>query len=131
MNCSIEGTSDEKFYFNILWSLLDGLILVIILCGNTLTIMAIRCTRRLSNVMSNQFVMSLAISDLFVGLTLPYHMAFYLSTKIGDDKETCILRFVLLVLGCTASICNLFIIAIDRFIAIVYPLHYCKLITTR
>ena len=131
MNCSLEGSLDEKFNSNILWSLLDGILFVIILCGNTLTILAIRCTRHLSNVMSNQFVMSLAISDLFVGLSLPYHMAFYLTTTIGADKGTCILRFVLLLLGCIASVLNLFIIAIDRYIAIVHPLHYCKIITPR
>ncbi|XP_033609041.1 histamine H2 receptor isoform X2 [Cryptotermes secundus] len=114
-----------------LWSILDCALLVVILCGNTLTVLAIRCSRRLSNVMSNQFVLSLAISDLLIGLTLPYHMAFYLSDAIGKDKETCILRFVLLALGCSASLCNLIIIAIDRYISIVHPLHYCRLITKR
>lgn len=114
-----------------LWSILDCALLVVILCGNTLTVLAIRCSRRLSNVMSNQFVLSLAISDLLIGLTLPYHMAFYLSDAIGRDKETCILRFVLLALGCSASLCNLIIIAIDRYISIVHPLHYCRLITKR
>ncbi|PSN46479.1 hypothetical protein C0J52_06891 [Blattella germanica] len=130
VNCT-DGEINKTFNSYILWSILDGTLLVIILCGNILTILAIRCSRRLSNVMSNHFVMSLAISDLFVGLTLPYHMAFYLSSTLGNDKETCILRFVLLVLGCTASMCNLFIIAIDRYISIVYPLHYCKVITHR
>jgi hypothetical protein len=114
-----------------LWSILDCALLVIILCGNILTILAIRCSRSLSNVMSNHFVLSLAISDLVVGLTLPYHIAFHFSDVFEKDKGRCILRFVLLALGCTASVCNLIIIAIDRYISIVYPLHYCRLITNR
>lgn len=122
---------DKTLNSHTLWSILDCALLVIILCGNTLTIMAIRCSRRLSNVMSNHFVLSLAISDLVVGLTLPYHIAFYLYEALGQDKERCILRFVLLALGCTASVCNLIIIAVDRYISIVYPLHYCRLITHR
>jgi hypothetical protein len=134
MPCENSGnttSTNEALNFHTLWSILDCALMVIILCGNTLTILAIRCSRRLSNVMSNHFVLSLAVSDLVVGLTLPYHMAFYLSDEIGKDKETCILRFVLLALGCTASVCNLIIIAIDRYISIVHPLHYCRLLTNR
>jgi hypothetical protein len=134
MNCKLYSNvtfSDKGLDSHIFWSILDCALLVIILCGNTLTISAILSSKRLSKVMSNQFVLSLATSDLFIGLTLPYHMAFYLSDAIGKDKETCILRFVLLALGCSASLCNLITIAIDRYIAIVYPLHYCRLVTNR
>jgi hypothetical protein len=128
---SNDTSTDEGLNSHIFWSILDGALLVIILCGNTLIILAILCSKRLFKVMSNQFVLSLATSDLFIGLTLPYHMAFYLSDAIGKDGGTCILRFVLLALGCSASLCNLIIIAIDRYIAILYPLHYCRLITNR
>jgi len=134
MTCDLNSnvtSTDNVLNSYILWSILDCALLVIILCGNTLTIVAILRSKRLYNVMSNQFVLSLATSDLFIGLTLPYHTAFYLSDAIGKDKETCILRFVLLALGCSASLCNLIMIAIDRYIAIVYPLHYCRLVTHR
>jgi hypothetical protein len=124
-------STDRGLNNHIVWSILDGALLVIILCGNTIIVIAILRSKRLSKVMSNQFVLSLATSDLFIGLTLPYHMAFYLSDAIGKDKEMCILRFVLLSLGCSASLCNLIIIAIDRYIAILYPLHYCRLVTNR
>jgi hypothetical protein len=125
------SSTDKGLDSHILWSILDCALLVIILCGNTLTAIAILGSKRLYKVMSNQFVLSLATSDLFIGLTLPYHMAFYLTDGIGKDKETCLLRFVLLALGCSASLCNLIMIAIDRYIAIVYPLHYCRLVTNR
>jgi len=134
MTCYLYGnvtSTDNGLNSYILWTILDCALLVIILCGNTLTISTILRSKRLSKVMSNQFVLSLASSDLFIGFTLPYHMAFYLSDAIGKDKETCILRFVLIALGCSASLCNLIIIAIDRYIAIVYPLHYCRLVTNR
>lgn len=125
------SSTEEALNSHTFWSILDCALVVIILCGNTLTILAIRCSRRLSNAMSNHFVLSLAISDLVVGLTLPYHTAYHLSDALGKEKETCILRFVLIALGCTASVCNLIIIAIDRYISIVYPLHYYRLITNR
>jgi hypothetical protein len=133
MTCEYNNVTSKDTVLNshLLWSILDCALLVIILFGNTLTILAILRTKHLFKVMSNQFVLSLATSDLFIGLTLPYHMAFYLSEEIGKNEQTCILRFVLLALGCSASLCNLIIIAIDRYIAILYPLHYCRLVTNR
>lgn len=110
----------------IVWAILDGILLVAILSGNILTILAVRYSRRLRGVISNQFVLSLAISDILVGLTLPYHLAFYLSTELGESKHFCLLRFFLVILACCVSIWNLIAIALDRYIAICYPLHYSR-----
>lgn len=108
------------------WAILDGILLVLILCGNILTILAVRCSRRLRSVISNQFVLSLAISDILVGLTLPYHLAFFLNTQLGESKPFCLLRFFLVIMACCVSIWNLIAIALDRYIAICYPLHYSR-----
>ncbi|KAG8236826.1 hypothetical protein J437_LFUL017283 [Ladona fulva] len=93
---------------------------------------------------SSRFVLSLAISDLLVGLSMPFHMVFYIQgadgggspLMIGKDYVTlgqiewaCLLRFVLIALACSASACNLLAIAVDRYLAIVYPLHYCRYMT--
>lgn len=110
----------------VVWAILDGILLVAILSGNILTILAVRYSRRLRSVISNQFVLSLAISDILVGLTLPYHLAFYLSTELGDSKHACLLRFFLVIMACCVSIWNLIAIALDRYIAICYPLHYSR-----
>lgn len=110
----------------VVWAILDGILLVAILCGNILTILAVRYSRRLRSVISNQFVLSLAVSDILVGLTLPYHLAFYLNTQLGESKHFCLLRFFLVILACCISIWNLIAIALDRYIAICYPLHYSR-----
>lgn len=109
-----------------LWTFVDGFLMIAILCGNTLTILAVTLSRRLSSLISNQFVLNLAISDLTVGLTLPYHLAFYLNMNLGKVKATCVLRFILITLACCASILNLIAIAVDRYIAILHPLHYSR-----
>jgi hypothetical protein len=48
----------------IVWAIVDGILLLIILFGNILTILAVRYSRRLRSVISNHFVLSLAISDI-------------------------------------------------------------------
>ncbi|KAL0871574.1 hypothetical protein ABMA27_004107 [Loxostege sticticalis] len=111
------------------WSIIDGALMVLIVSGNTLTILAVTLSRRLSSLVSNQFVLNLAISDLMVGLTLPYHLVFYLDSSVGKIKWSCLMRFILIILACLASIYNIIAIAVDRYIAIVHPLHYSRYMT--
>lgn len=108
------------------WAVIDGVLLVFIVGGNILTILAVRFSRRLRTIISNLFILSLAISDMVVGFTLPYHLAFYMGSNLGNDRGWCLLRFFLIILACCVSIWNLIAIAIDRYIAIVYPLHYSR-----
>lgn len=96
------------------WSIIDGALMVLIVSGNTLTILAVTLSRRLSSLVSNQFVLNLAISDLMVGLTLPYHLVFYLDAEFGKIKWSCLMRFILIILACLASIYNIIAIAVDR-----------------
>lgn len=96
------------------WSILDGMLMLLIISGNTLTILAVTLSRKLSTLVSNQFVLNLAVSDLMVGMTLPYHMVFYLDEEFGKIKWSCLMRFILIVLACLASIYNIIAIAVDR-----------------
>lgn len=116
---------------HIIWTLIDGGLMFIILSGNILTICAVKLSRKLSRSVANQFILNLALSDLYVGLTLPYHLTFYISDSLGQFKFTCLLRFVLISMACSASIINLLAIAVDRYTAIVYPLHYNRYMTKR
>lgn len=115
----------------VLWSIIDGVLFITIVCGNCLTIAAVQLSRRLRSVVSNLFILSLAISDLLVGLTIPYHLAFYLDVTLGESHFVCIMKFFFNIVACCVSIWNLIAIAIDRYIAIVYPLHYSRWITKR
>ncbi|GBP69514.1 Histamine H2 receptor [Eumeta japonica] len=120
----------EEYVYNYwAWSIVDGTLMLLIVSGNTLTILAVTLSRRLSSLVSNQFVLNLAVSDLMVGLTLPYHLVFYLDVDIGRIQWSCLLRFILIILACLASMYNIIAIAVDRYIAIVHPLHYSRYMT--
>lgn len=113
------------------WASIDTVLMIMIVGGNILTLCALNLSRKLSSVISNHFISSLACSDLLVGLMLPYHLAFYITDILGKNKFTCLLRYVMIVFACCASLYNLLAIAIDRYIAIIHPLHYSRYMTRR
>lgn len=116
---------------HVLWIIVDCFLFITIVLGNVLTILAIAVTRRLRHVVSNYFILNLAVSDLLVGISLPYHLAFYVNSALNHVELICILRFVIISLACGGSIYNLIVIAIDRYIAIVHPLSYNAYATRR
>lgn len=111
------------------WVTVFCIIIFFAVVGNVLTLLAIIASRQLSSMISNQFIFSLAISDLLVGLSVPYHMCFYLVHSFGESKDRCLLRFVLISFGCSSSILNLFVVATDRYSAVVHPLRYNRCMT--
>lgn len=124
-----EENSEENSH--VFWILLDCFLFIAIVLGNVLTILAIAWARRLRNIVSNYFILNLAVSDLMVGVTLPYHLAFYVDSMLHRNKSVCISRFVMISLACGGSIYNLIVIAIDRYLAIVHPLSYNAYATKR
>ncbi|CAH1398146.1 unnamed protein product [Nezara viridula] len=72
------------------WIAVDSVLFVMILCGNLFTVYILRSSR----LISNRFVLSLACTDMLVGLTLPYHMAFTIFPQLSVTKATCILKVV-------------------------------------
>lgn len=113
----------------VIWGVIDFVLMLVIIAGNILTISALKLSRKLSAMLSNQFLFSLALSDIMVGLSLPYHYSFYLIIAMNYDKTWCILRFAFISLACSSSICNLLGTATDRYIAIVHPLQYSRYMT--
>lgn len=115
----------------LLWAAIDLVLMVWIFSGNTLTILAICWSRKLRSFTSNWFVLALAVSDLLVGVSLPYHLAFYMGSQLGRAHGWCMLRFFLIIVACCVSLWSLMAIACDRYVAIVYPLHYVRFVTRR
>ncbi|KAM5276551.1 D(3) dopamine receptor isoform 4-T5 [Hipposideros larvatus] len=101
-----------------------ALILAIIF-GNGLVCAAVLRERALQTT-TNYLVVSLAVADLLVAtLVMPWVVYLEVTGGVWNFSRVCCDVFVTLdVMMCTASILNLCAISIDRYTAVVMPVHY-------
>ena len=109
------------------WVWVPGWILtVVVVSGNTLVIYFITTNRRLQTQV-NLFIMPLAIADFCFGLIYSptfFTYEFYLPC----DRE---LRQIFAAYFAFASLTNLCIMTVDRYVAIVMPFRYVPIMTSR
>ncbi|NXD22290.1 HRH2 protein, partial [Spelaeornis formosus] len=75
-------------------------------------------------------IVSLAITDLLLGLlVLPFSAFYELAKEWPFGSVLCNIYTSLDVMLCTASILNLFMISLDRYFAVTTPLRYCQVVT--
>ncbi|KAM8973707.1 histamine H2 receptor [Pelodytes ibericus] len=117
----------------ILYNVLIGVVLVLIIimtiCGNVVVCLAVGFDRRLRS-MTNCFIVSLAITDLLLGiLVLPFSALNLLQEEWPFGATFCNIYTSLDVMLCTASILNLFMISLDRYYGVTAPLQYSMFVT--
>ncbi|XP_035213761.1 probable G-protein coupled receptor No9 [Stegodyphus dumicola] len=101
-----------------------GFINAVVIVGNLLVVMAVFASAKLRTV-TNFLIVSLAISDLLVGLAvLPYSITLEVLELWIFGELWCQMWLAVDVWLCTASILNLCAISIDRYLAITRPVHY-------
>uniref|UniRef100_A0A8C7PIZ2 Histamine H2 receptor n=1 Tax=Oncorhynchus mykiss TaxID=8022 RepID=A0A8C7PIZ2_ONCMY len=107
-----------------------SLLILLTVCGNVLVCLAVCATRRL-RCLTNCFIVSLAITDLLLGmLVLPFSALLQLSDwPLGPT--ICNIYISLDVMLCTASILTLLAISLDRYLAVTAPLRYSSLVLPR
>lgn len=104
-----------------------AVVLVTTVAGNTLVCLAIYLDRRLRSS-TNWFVASLAVSDLLYGLAgLPFRIA--QTSGILFDFYECYIWIWVDMVCAAASIANLALISVDRYIKITKPFQYHIVLT--
>lgn len=99
-------------------------IVLLTAAGNSLLILLIFTQRSLRNT-SNYFLVSLFMSDLMVGLVvMPPAMLNELYGRWVLDSAFCCIWHSFDVMCCSASILNLCVISLDRYLLIISPLKY-------
>ncbi|XP_060096203.1 histamine H2 receptor [Heteronotia binoei] len=116
----------------VLTGIVLAIIIIVTVCGNVVVCLAVGFNRRL-RTLTNCFIVSLAITDLMLGLLVqPFAAMYEVSNHIWYLSQTfCNIYNSLDVMLCTASILNLFMISLDRYYAVTAPLRYTTLVTPR
>ncbi|KAH9416926.1 receptor, partial [Dermatophagoides pteronyssinus] len=113
-------------------AILLGIICIIVVFGNGLTMLSI-CKERYLRTVTNYFVASLAFADCLVGsIVMPFSVVHEVMNKwwiFGQDW--CDLWHSFDVLASSASILNLCVISLDRYWAITDPITYPSRMTPR
>uniref|UniRef100_A0A8C1VGC1 G-protein coupled receptors family 1 profile domain-containing protein n=1 Tax=Cyprinus carpio TaxID=7962 RepID=A0A8C1VGC1_CYPCA len=123
--------SDGKNSVRALLGFVLFLLIVSTLLGNTLVCAAVVKFRHLRSKVTNFFVISLAVSDLFVAvLVMPWEA---ISAVAGTwlFGRFCGIWIAFDIMCSTASILNLCIISVDRYWAIASPFRYERKMTHR
>ncbi|XP_023272466.1 histamine H2 receptor-like [Seriola lalandi dorsalis] len=105
-----------------------SLLILLTVGGNVLVCLAVCASRRL-RCLTNCFIVSLAVTDLLLGLlVLPFSALLQLNDEWPLGPAFCNFYISMDVMLCTASILTLLAISVDRYLAVTMPLRYTSLV---
>lgn len=104
-----------------------SLMSIITIAANGTVILSMVLIKKLRNT-SNYFIVSLSCADFCIGLlTLPLRSMEILRLDFTSSTEFCRVAHVFTLFNFTASVSNLVVITVDRYIAIIHPYLYVRL----
>lgn len=126
-----EEEADRRVGLHVLIGCVLFLLIVSTLLGNILVCTAVIKFRHLRSKVTNFFVISLAVSDLFVAVLVMPWEAITEVTNTWLFGRFCDVWITFDIMCSTASILNLCIISVDRYWAIASPFKYEQKMTHR
>ncbi|XP_068229284.1 probable G-protein coupled receptor No9 [Palaemon carinicauda] len=103
---------------------------ILVVAGNCLVILAVFLSSKLRTV-TNLFIVSLAVADLLLGMAV---LPFSVTVEVFDTwlfgELWCSVWLAVDVWMSTASILNLCVISLDRYVAVTRPVSYPSLMTS-
>ena len=133
-NCSSDSTSKLQLSPITVISVTAFLCLVIFISviGNIITLIMFRVCRELRNITS-YFIINLCISDLAVAaFSMPFWISFIHTGWPSKENGAVYTLWICLDIFCGCfSITNLTLISMERYVYIMYPLQYDRIITKK
>ncbi|KAM9850628.1 trace amine-associated receptor 13c-like [Aulostomus maculatus] len=114
----------------VLWSVLVSFISLLTLVLNLLVIISVSHFRQL-HTPTNILLLSLAVSDFVVGLLLMPGEALRQTACWSLGDLACILCNYVSFILTSASVGDMVLISVDRYVAICHPLHYTSRVTLK
>ena len=74
----------------------------------------------------NSLIVNLFVADIALGIMLPSNAIFLLVPSLTDIRYACVTRYALLNVANIVTISSLFLVTVDRFVAIAMPFYYVK-----
>ncbi|EDO40145.1 predicted protein [Nematostella vectensis] len=121
-------TTHDSIYILVML-VLSAILFVTGIVLNVLVCFVMIRSKRHKKTLSNLFITHLAITDIIFRLSTPglvYNMIRPLDTISKWDHVICVLSSLVFQICCTATFASLSIIALDRYLHIIYPLKALK-----
>lgn len=113
----------------IFW-IVNGVLAVVILAGNTFTCVIFLSTKQLRQQYMNIFLVSLAVSDILMAvMVVPGYTSFCAGCKPYLSSDTCWILAQTKDLVFSSSFFSMLAITYDRYLAVLCPLKYCSKMT--
>ncbi|KAG9494214.1 hypothetical protein GDO78_001848, partial [Eleutherodactylus coqui] len=117
---------------NFIYAALHIALSILIPAANILVIVILSKLLKKKRYKSYIFILNLAAADLLVGLMCILEA---LDDFLDDEFDTslflCLLRLCFTVTPCIGSILTLLLISLDRYLAVMMPLYYIKIMNTK
>ncbi|KAL9893890.1 octopamine receptor beta-1R isoform X2 [Glossina fuscipes] len=127
----VDASNESHLTFVIVKCFIIGFIILAAILGNMLVIISVMRHRKL-RIITNYFVVSLAVADMLVALcAMTFNASVEISGKWMFGSVMCDVWNSFDVYFSTASIMHLCCISVDRYYAIVQPLDYPLIMTSR
>ena len=99
---------------------------ILICTGNGLFIAAYIRSDKLSSLRTKAIylLVHLSCADLLVGFSIPYHISIFWIPLLEHHSVTCALRYISIIFPISASVGFLWLVSIDRAVAVLWPLKY-------
>ncbi|XP_046730095.1 trace amine-associated receptor 6-like [Silurus meridionalis] len=106
-------------------------VVLLTVCGNLLVIISVLHFKQL-HTPTNMLILSLAVSDFFVGaLLMPPMLIWIIESCWILGRSFCICFWLIGSLVLASSISNITLISVDRYVALLNPFFYTNTISTR